>query len=329
MSRMSSGEKVLFATLIIVVLVLGAHAAGIIDLSKFKQAETIKPAEPTDAVGIFDINVIGYNSLDITSPLSLGTNFVCNVFAYRSGGWLMLGGFANGKTSVELTSQDSGCAYIVVEVPSGQSYYVDWATTKAQNPRVVSVLYEDPDNDGYKEFVFKLDMKNIPKPASGNPAVYFYPYFLQYQRPSINSPPDITGVGTARAVKYIEWYLTFTNEKRAWAISKVEISVNTTDTTKITLSRANIPGVGYLSGDAFGTPVKGTNSLTWTCNIGNNLYSANYIKLGSNQLNKFDFTVQIECQLSAGDRISVTLTIYGFTTTGTLETIADTVVVAA
>jgi len=282
-----------------------------------------------DAVGVFEISVVGYDSLDITSSLTLGTNFNCYVFANRAGGWIMLGGFSGGTATIELTPQDYGYAYIVVEIPSGQSYYVDFATTKLQNPRVVSVLYDDPDGDGYKEFIFKVDMKNIPKPASGNPKIYFYPYFLAYQKPSLNSPADISGIGTAAVTKYIEWYVSFSSEKKAWALAKVEISINTTDTTKITLNRVNIPGVGYLTGDAFGTPVKGTNSLTWTYNTGSNLYEANYIKYGSNQLNKFEFTTQIECQLDAGDIIAITITLYGFTTTGTLETLTDTVVLAA
>jgi len=329
MGKMSDTEKMLIIVVLFLGIVIMAQA-GVFN----KLFQEIAPSPPPGtegekAVGVFDIKVVGYNSLDITSTLTLGTNYACYVFGYRPGGWLMLGSFSNGVATVELTSQDNGYVYIVVEVPSGQQYYVDAATTKAQNPRVVSVLYEDPDNDGYKEFIFKFDMRNIPKPASGNPTIYFYPYFLAYQKPNINSPPDITGVGTARVTKYIEWYLSFANEKKAWAIVKIEISVNTTDTTKMTINRLNVAGYGVLTGDSFGAPIRGTNSLTWSATLGNNLLDAYFLKYGANQLNKFDFTFQADFQLASSDVLAVTLTIYGLGPNGVLETRTDTVLISA
>jgi len=279
----------------------------------------------TEVAGMFDVKVVGYNTLDLASSLTLGTNYNCFWYANR-GGWMLLG---SGSATIEVTPQDLGYVYAVVKIPAGQSYYVDAAQTKQMNPRVASVSYEDVDNDGYKEFTFRFSMADIPKPGSGNPTVTFYPYFLAYEKPAISAPADITGVGTAAVDKYIEWYLSFTNTKKAYGIVKVEFAINTTDTTKIQLSQMNIPGVGYLTGDQFGAPYKGTSSLTWTYTIGANLYQADYIKYGSNQLNKFDFTTKVKCQLAAGDTIQATITIYGITVTGTLETITDTVNISA
>jgi hypothetical protein len=51
-------------------------------------------------------------------------------FAYRNG-WLMLG---KGDTTIEIIESDVGLVYAVVEIPSGQDYYVDWAETK-QKPK--------------------------------------------------------------------------------------------------------------------------------------------------------------------------------------------------
>jgi len=203
------------------------------------------------ALGTFDMHTKGCNSLDIAASLAEATDYYLYWFGKRPGGWIQLG---KGDATVELTNADQGYIYAVVEIPSGKDYYVDFAKTQLNNPRVASVSYEDVDDDGYKEFVFQIDMSNIPKPASGNPSVYFYPYLLAYQKPTINSPSDISGIGTAAATEYVEWYLTFANEKKAYGIIKVEFSVNTTDTTKVQLSRMNIPGIGYLTGDQFGTP---------------------------------------------------------------------------
>jgi hypothetical protein len=75
----------------------------------------------------------------------------------------------------------------------------------------------------------------------------------------------------------------------------------------------------------FGTPLRGTNSLTWTYSIGNNLYNALYVKYQSNALNKFYFTTEVDCLLGSSDVISITLTVYGLTDAGTLTTLTDSV----
>jgi hypothetical protein len=242
-------------------------------------------------------------------------------YAYR-GGWILLG---KGDATIELTDVDGGYVFASVQPHSGQSYYVDWAETKAKNPRVESVSFDDPDGDGYKQILFKVNMGNIPKPATGNPSLYFYPYLLAYEKPTLNTPSDITGIGGSLVTKYIEWYVYFANVKKGFAITKVELTVNTTDTTKVKLDSVAVPNLGSVTGDMFGTPLRGTNSLTWSYSFGSNLYNCEFIKYGTNTLNKFYFTTQIDCLLASGDVIQMDICIYGLTTSGTLTTITDSV----
>lgn len=278
---------------------------------------------PTGVVGMFDMGTKGYDSLDISSVLTENSAYHCYWYAYR-GGWLMLG--KGDSATIELTEADGGYVHAVIKLPSGQNYYVDWSETKAKNPRVESVSFEDVDNDGYKDFIFKLNMANIPKPATGNPKINFYPYFLAYEKPTLNAPSDITGLTpNTLTTKYIEWYVYYANVRKAFEITKVEIVVGTTDTTKIQLKSVAIPGIGVVSGDSFGTPLKGTSTLTWTYTIGSNLYNALAIKYPANTLNKFYFTTEVQCLLGSNETIAVTITIYGLTPTGTLTTLTDTV----
>jgi hypothetical protein len=277
---------------------------------------------PTGAVGMFDVHTKGYDTLDISSVLVENTAYDLHWYAYR-GGWILLG---KGDATIELTDVDGGYVFASVQQHSGQSYYVDWAETKAKNPRVESVSFEDPDGDGYKQMLFKVNMGNIPKPATGNPSLYFYPYLLAYEKPTLNQPSDITGIGGSLVTKYIEWYVYFANVKKGFAITKVELTVNTTDTTKVKLDSVAVPNLGSVTGDMFGTPLRGTNSLTWSYSFGSNLYNCNFIKYGSNTLNKFYFTTQIDCLLASGDVLQLDITIYGLTTTGTLTTLTDSVV---
>jgi hypothetical protein len=276
---------------------------------------------PTGAVGMFDVYTKGYDTLDISSVLAENTAYDLHWYAYR-GGWILLG---KGDATIELTDVDGGYVFASVQPHSGASYYVDWAETKAKNPRVESVSFEDPDGDGYKQILFKVNMGNIPKPATGNPSLYFYPYLLAYEKPTLNQPTDITGIGGSLVTKYIEWYVYFANVKKGFAITKVDLTVNITDTTKVKLDSVAVPGLGSVTGDMFGTPLRGTNSLTWSYSFGSNLYNCEFIKYGSNTLNKFYFTTQIDCLLQSGDIIQMDITIYGLTTSGTLTTLTDSV----
>jgi hypothetical protein len=276
---------------------------------------------PTGAVGMFDVRTKGYDTLDISSVLSENTAYDLHWYAYR-GGWILLG---KGDATIELTDVDGGYVFASVQPHTGASYYVDWSETKAKNPRVESVTFEDPDGDGYKQMLFKINMGNIPKPATGNPSFYFYPYLLAYEKPTLYTPSDITGIGGNLVTKYIEWYVYFANVKKGFAITKVELTINTTDTTKVKLDSVAIPGLGSVTGDMFGTPLRGTNSLTWSYSFGSNLYNCVFIKYGSNTLNKFYFTTQIDCLLASGDLLQMDITIYGLTTSGTLTTLTDSV----
>ena len=309
----------------VVIYIVMAAVFGTVDPRLWKASVIPGPVTPSGAVGMFDMKTAGYNTLDMGASLAEATNY--NLYWYvNRAGWMNIG---KGATTIELTAQDAGYVWAVVVIPSGQSYYVDAASTHAKNARAQAVDFMDVTNNGYKYFMFKIDMTNIPKPASGNPGIYFYPYLLAYQKPTLNSPDAIGSIGTSPVSEYVQWSATFSTLAKSWAIVKVELSVNSTDTTKIQIQHVNVPSVGYLTGDQFGTPLKGTTTLTWDKTIGSNLQDAAYMEYSTNQLNKFDFTTQVLCTFTSGNEISVTLTVYGLTTTGALESITGTVVLSA
>lgn len=322
---MRDSEKIILG-IVVLYIILAAIGGSFLpwEWTFFKKAEVV----PTGAAvaGLFDVEAKGYNSLDVTTAYTENTHFHCYWYAFR-GGWIMLG---KGQTTVEVIQQDMGYLYAVIKVnTASHSLYVDWAETKAKNPRVETVSFEDVDSDGYRDFVFKLNLANIPKPSIGNPKMIFYPYFLAYEKPSINAPSDITSVGTAKTVKYIEHYLYFASVRKAFAIIKLEITVNTTDTSKVNIKSVAMPFGGSISGETLGQPVKGVNTLTWTYTIGNNLYNAVFVKYPVNVMNKFYSTSEVELDLEAGDKITYTITWTGLTVDGSLTTITDTVLITA
>ncbi len=328
---MERKEKIVVALLCIALIYMGIGAHfGNLDPREWPWFSTVKE-EPTVPTGMFDLKTKGYNSLDIATGYTVATNYNCYWYANRNG-WIPLathsGSSPETVSNVELAKVDAGYIYAVVEIPSGQSFYVDFTETKLKNPRVVEISYDDPDGDGYNEFIFKFNMFDISKPASGNPSAWFYVYLLPYEKPSINTPSDITSIGTAKVTKYIEWYLSFTNQKKAWAVSKVELIFNTSDTTKITLKHMNIPSEGYYSGDSF-SKTTSSSEYKFTYEVGTSLYTCSYLKYGTNQLNKFELTTELELSLASGDVITAQIKVYALTVTGALETVTDTVVLSA
>jgi len=250
----------------------------------------------TSSVG-FNLRVRGFDSQNIYSSLKEGENYTCLWAVKRGSGWLILG---KGDTSVEVSGEDE--AYVYALIKGSPSYYVDVEATKTNNPKVFeSVLYGDLIGDRVNEYAFRLNLTGLTKPASGNTTFYFYPYFLSYQKPRINSPGDVNGTGT----KYIEWKLSLDAEK-AFAITKVEFQVNTVDASKIKLVRLNVPGVGYLD---LGSPSNSSNALTWTYTAGEDPFKVIYVKNGDNTTRNYSFTVMVESQLSLYT-VKATLTVY-------------------
>jgi len=328
---MTKGEKKAVLVVFLVCVLLYANAQGMLEGVKQQFGLTPKKETPTPAgvVGNFDMKQKIFDHFNVATSYTHGTDATVYWYVQRSGAWIRLG---SGDVTIEVTEKDGGYVYAVVEPSS--SKYVDFAMTKGTQSRVEETRYFDIDGDGAKEFAFKYSMANIAKPASGNPSTTFYAYLINQEAPGssgvyINSPLDITGIGTAQADKFVEWYLKFTNVERGVMVSRVELSINTTDTTKVQLLKLNIPGVGYMDGSKFAQDVL-SSSIRWRHDVAADIkdLSANHLLLfGKNQLNKFDFTTALRFTLASGDVIGVTLTIYAVKADGTLVTtnLTDTV----
>jgi len=258
---------------------------------------TLIPSSSVSSSTPFDLKARGFDSQNMYSSLKEGENYTCLWTVQRGNGWLILG---KGDSSVEVPEEDEG--YVYAFVKGSPDYYVDVEATKANNPKVFdTILYGDLIGDRANQYAFRLNLKGLTKPASGNTTFYFYPYFYSYQKPRINSPGDINGTGT----EYIEWKLSL-DEKKAFAITKVEFQVDTIDASKIKLVQLNVPGVGYLN---LGAPINSSTALTWTYSAGEDPFQAVYIKNGDNVSRDYSFTVMIESQLSLYT-VHATLTVY-------------------
>jgi hypothetical protein len=342
--RRRSGIGALGAILIIVVLIVFALAiqrGGMFAVTS--QAPVPQPGGPELYVGDVQAEVAHYNSLDISTSLTEGTNVQTTWFVLEGGRYTPKG---SGDGAVFAVNEDhQGFVYAVVAPVSGQNYYLDIEKTIAQNERISKATargaqayrFFDIDEDGVKEHVFALYVGDLPPLTGGETAkkFYFNVFWFAYEKMSLNSPSDITGVGTTSGtVKYVEWKLTFTNTRKAWLPIRYRVVFNTTSTEKWSQSetKLNIPGVGYVPLTAFDETTDGTNTYYDYWLTPRDLSNTNYVKLPTDALNNFPVTLKLSLSLSTGDQIGVTLYVYGLDTTGALEQATgspDTVGIAA
>jgi hypothetical protein len=286
---------------------------------------------PSSTFQQINMNDRGYDDLNVGNLLSDSVNFQINYYSLSSdGNYMLLGTGASGTATIEVTPSDGGYIYASVVPRSGQAYYVDVKDTLANNPNIVGVNYFDINNNGYNDFVFKVNVAGLPQPIGQNAQLWLYPYFIAMQAPTLNTLSNIDSIGTAATTEYLQWQATFANAMKGFAMTKVSLTLNTTDLTQVALNDINIPGVGYLSGATLGTPNVGATTLTWTWTANPaNLNGADYITLSTNQLNQFAFTTSVTCTLSTHSDVAVTLNIYGVDQNGaSVAAISDTVVLS-
>ena len=288
-----------------------------------------KTTTPGVVKGIVTSAVSAFDSLDIATARTVGTNVNIYWYAQRDGSWVLLG--SGDADDINIQAADNEIIYCVMSVPSGQNYYVDYSKILSMNHQLESVQYMDIDGDNVEEYVFRQNIDDIPY-ASGTgkynmPTVnaYLLTYDSSWSIPTGGQQADITNIGTTKVTKYLEWYSAFSAEKKAAGVCKVVLSINTSDISKVTLKKLNVPGVGYLDGSSFEQDVL-TSSIKWTYTISNVLYQADYLKLPVNTINKQEFTTAIELDLASSDVLQASITIYYFDATESQQQLTDSVI---
>ena len=276
------------------------------------------PSEPSGPntpcsypTAIVTTDIAAWDSLDISTARTVGTDINCLWFKYSSG-WIKLN--AGDAQDLSLTSSDNNVVYLAVEYPGSPSYYVDYEKILDMNPHLSWYGYEDITGDSKEECIFKVDISGSTyASATGKwnmPAVNVYVLTYDASFAFGTAPADQTGIGETTVTKYIKWYTEVSAEKKAIAIYKVVLSVNSSDISKMTLKKLNIPGIGYLDGSSFTQDVL-TSTTKWTYTVSQNiLYGATMLKRPVNDPNEFKFTAAIEFNLATNDVLTFTLTLY-------------------
>jgi len=277
------------------------------------------------------ISSFGYSSFNTMNTFNDATNFAITYYRMLNGNPVFMGSSTGGSATVTATAADNNIIYAAVSPRAGQNLYVDFDKTAANNIAVMGQpQYFDIAGNGQRQFVYQLNIANLPRDANGVGQLWFYPYFRPQGNMILNSPADQSGIGTGTRTQYIKWEGAFTTTDVALAITKVEIEFSTGDLTKINLDNVNIPGMGFLAGTQFSQSRTSSSTLyTWQVSP-LDLSGATYLMLGANADNSFSFNTRTQTNLASGESIDATITIYSLAYDGsTLPPMVDTVTLSA
>ena len=184
-ARRGSSTVVVGAVVLTALVILG----GLWFLGVFNKTSTTTSPPPSSSNFSGNINLAasGYDYFNHATSYTAATNF--NVLFYTDvGGSYQL--VATNSGTAQIPTGAGGTLYAEIQIPSGQSYYVDPVSTQNQNSYVTAKSYS-PDlggQSGHSYWVYSINLNAVTKPNLGNPTYDFYAVLSTYALPSLNTP---------------------------------------------------------------------------------------------------------------------------------------------
>jgi hypothetical protein len=258
-------------------------------------------------------DITAWDSLDITTARTINTNIGATWWRNVNGQWLQVG--SGNAADLSINTADADKVYLCLAGLTGQAFYVDVNKILQMNPHLKFYAYQDITGDSVKDYIFQASIAGSTfASATGkwlmpSTAVYLVTYDSSFSIPAGGQPADVTGIGTTAKTTYLHWYAAASAEKKGIAIYQVKLVANTSDTSAIQLLKVNIPGVGYIDGSNFSLDVQATQQV-WTYTItSQSLYGADMLNCPINDPNQFQFTTAVSTTMSAGNHITLAITL--------------------
>ena len=290
----------------------------------------VTPVTGSDFAGQLTVTIVQRDALD-NSEARTESN-VANTFYKSSDGVNFFTIGSGTPATLTIDSAMNSVLYMASAVPSGQAYFVAPASTANMqlNPRIVDFEFKDVTNDGQKEWLFKIDLRNMPPPVAGQTASSITVYINSYDdgATTLNSPSDVSAVGeTAGQLSWVRWEQTVGTET-ADPVYEYEVSMNTTVTSLWDRGTTNlqIPNIGSVSLSDFVESQDGTNTI-YKYNLGSSLESANYVTTPQNGNSIHPIPLKVSTNFSTNSVLEITLTIRSMTSAQGTTSVNDLVIV--
>jgi len=255
------------------------------------------------------------NGLDNQNSRTEGVEVTTTYYTSTNGNTFnTIGTGASATITIDATM--NGIMYASLETDADT--YIDPMGTADQglNPFITFVEYKDVSGDGQKSWLFRFDLRNLPDPQAGQVASTIAFRTLSWDDstpPALNSPADITGIGTTSGTSsFVRWEMTITQAEASGQF-EYQLEMDTDDNNAWDRGRSNldIPNIGIITLSSFDEQITSGVSVLYRYKVGEtaSLDSANYIVSLKNGNEVHTIPAQIVTNFGATTAFNVTLSI--------------------
>ena len=335
-----SNTPLIIVTLVFVVILIGL-GTGFINPQAFNIGDQIgsgmqiapeitPPPTGVDFTGNLIVDISHRSALDNAVQFVEGFNLVTTY--YSSLDEKRFNTIGSGSSiQINIDSSMNSILYASVSVPIGQSLYVAPLSTADQNlnPRIINFFFQDIDGSGRMVWVFKIDLKNF-EPSDPRTLQLFINSFI-VGTATLNSPPDITAVGTTpNTNNFIQWEVTVP-QGTASAQYEYQIEMNNSDNLKWSrnLSMLEVPNLGVMPLTEFDERINSGVSTLYRWKLGDTatLNNANYVTSAKEGNDSHQTPFKFVTSLATNDDIDVTFRVLTLNSQQGTLTVTDTVAV--
>jgi len=206
------------------------------------------------------------------------------------------------------------------------------------NPRIIDFGFMDVNNDGTREWWFKVDLRDTPAPVAGQTASTLSLFINSYNDgvSTLNAPANILNIGnSAGTVTFIRWEQTVAQETvdpvYEYTIQIVKVTgAGGTEFWDVGQSTLDIPNIGLVSLADFDEQILASTDTIYRWKVGTTatLDNANYVTTAQNgnAVHPIPFKIVTSLQDNAqNDNLDVTLTLKSLTSNQGTVSVSDTV----
>jgi hypothetical protein len=286
--------------------------------------------------GPLDVNQKGSDTIATATTYTDGTNYVVNYYKKVNDVPVFITASANNTAPIDIELSDK-TIWAEVVIPSGQAFYVDGAGIAQSHVRVGDPVICDYNNDNIDTYCFPLDVTGYTADDQ-NPGFTWFVRLYDEGSIALNSPSNVTGLGTGKVACTINWEGSMDNEGDAEYLTKVVLTLNATEADDYWFpadSWLKVDGNIFVFDENGFEGADHASTYTYTLRLADDYLTqwkgtddkgAILLKYPINGDNQFNFDSRIYTNFaSAGEALSATLALTTENAQGTQTTVSDAV----
>jgi len=239
--------------------------------------------------GSLGVSISHLDALDITESRDEGTDIITTYYKKSNNGDFYP--LAIGDDEVIILDGVTQ-VYISVEPVNGSNFFIAPAQIVDANPRIYDFEFFNIDQDAFQEWVFKVDLNDLPMPIMGDsiPNLNFISLSFDDGKESrLSSPSDIDHFGST----WIKWKLIVPQET-VLVVSAVRIDIESTDGSILNEAQSliQVPFMGQLQFSDMDV-VHFEKKTSYVYDIGKDIGGSNYIPTKINSDTNHNIPVHI------------------------------------